>query len=261
MRPALLVALALALLCASVARADGATDVDLRFTQAEFAPANDALPPAEGWMPLALPHAWRTTHRGLDGFGWYRVRFHLDAAPRRSLALLVAKVAVTGEVRVNGSVLNPDVRFVGVDGYAGTQMTNFSLLLPVPSGLLRPGDNELLVRVQGDPLTGGFIAPMRLASHETLRGPFLLRHILQRIVPQALLALTLATLAFALIVWWRERRVSHREFVVVMALWTSLLVGYLIPVPPVTRPVLALVFATLFVAYNWALLGLLWRLS
>lgn len=251
----------LSLLWAPVAQAADITPVDLRFTQAEFVPGDDARPPADGWAALTLPHAWRKTHPKLDGFAWYRIPFDLEAAPQESLALLVEKVAVTGEFRINGSVLNPGIRFVSPDGYAGTQMTHFSLLLTVPSGLLRQGRNELLVRVQGDPLTFGDLWPMRLAPHATLRLPFLALDIRQRVVPQALLALTLATLAFSLILWWRERRVSNLPFVVAMALWAVMLGLYLTPVPPMTRFMLALVYALTFTGFNWALLHLFWRFS
>jgi signal transduction histidine kinase len=248
---------------AALAQSAAATDagIDVRFLRAEFVPSDGPAPPDAGWTALDLPHAWRSTHPKLDGFGWYRMRFELAAAPQQTLGLLVERVAVTGEFRINGSLLNPGVRFVGADGRAGTQMTNFSLLLTVPPALLRPGSNELLVRVQGDPLTFGDLAPLRLAPYETLRGDFRQREIRQRIVPQVLLTLTGATLAFALIVWWRERKVSHLRFLAVMAFWSAFVGLYLTPEPPMTRLALALTYALVFIGFNWALLDLLWRFS
>lgn len=234
---------------------------DLHFDEAEFVVSDAGEPPPDGWRAQALPDEWKLDHPQLSGIAWYRMRFTLEAPPAQALALFVPRVAVTGEFRLNGSVLNPEVRFTPPGGLIGSQMTNQAQLLTLPTGLFRVGENVLHIRVQGNTVTGGTLSAVRIGPAASLRGPWLWHHIPQRVIPQALFVLMTATLVFGLVIWWRARRAIHRHFALAMALWTTLLGCYLFPELPLTRNGLAITLILLAISSLWALLGLCWRFS
>ncbi len=76
---------------------------------------------------------------------------------------------------------------------------------------------------------------MRVGPPRLLRRQWLVREIAQQLIPQALLVLLLATLAFALAVAWRERRAANLHFVAVIALWAMLVAVDLTPSLPLSR--------------------------
>src|SRR5690606_34296818 len=105
-----LAAAALALVAAA-ANAQPDALPDFHFQAAEFVASDARTPPASGWRPVTLPDSWLRNHPSTRGIGWYRMRFHLDAVPPPGMALYVSRVSRTGQFWLNGSVLNPDVRF------------------------------------------------------------------------------------------------------------------------------------------------------
>ncbi|MFN3717048.1 MAG: ATP-binding protein [Thiobacillus sp.] len=232
---------------------------DLRFDQAEFVVSNDEVPPQSGWRPQALPDSWLHNHPGLAGIGWYRMRFKLDAMPPQAMALFVSRVAVTGQFWLNGSVLNPEARFTPPGGLIGSQMTNQSYLITLPTGLFRVGDNVLYIRVQGYAVGGDGLSVVRIGSIERLRVPWLVREIPQRIIPQALIVLLACASVFGLALWWRTRRAGDLHFTAAMALWAGLLSVYLFPDLPLTRNGLVIILTLLLITLYWALLSLFYR--
>ncbi|MDM0050490.1 sensor histidine kinase [Variovorax sp. J22R115] len=239
----------------------GLSAPELRFDRADSVVSDAREPPADGWQPTILPDVWHRSHPKLDGTVWYRIRFVLDELPAQATALFVPTVAVTGQFIFNGSVLNPQARFLQPGGPIGSQMTNQSHLMPLPLGLFRTGENELLVRVQGNPVAGGRLSVIRMGPYAELHNAWLVREIPQRVIPQALLTLMLATLVFAFIISWRQRRFENWRFVLVTALWTALLVVYLFPEMPLTECGYLLLLSFLINSFTWALLDLLWRVS
>ncbi len=70
--------------------------VDLLFDSAEFVASDAPQPPAGDWRKLPLPDDWARSHPGLEGIGWYRMRFTLDTLPEQALALYVPRVSMRG---------------------------------------------------------------------------------------------------------------------------------------------------------------------
>ena len=220
-----------------------------------------ATPPHDGWRPQRLPDSWLHNHPGSKGFGWYRIRFGLDALPPPGLALYVSRVAVTGQVWLNGSVLNPEVRFTEPDGPVGTSTSHHAYLIPLPQGLFRVGENTLHIRVQGFGVGGEGLWDVRIGEVGRLRPVWLVREIPQRIIPQALFALMAASSFFAFLVWWRDRRQRYPHFMLVMLLWTVFLAIFVLPTPPVIRSAWTTFIVVLLTVFNWALLHLFYRYS
>lgn len=233
----------------------------LRLTDAEFAPGGAGAPPGQGWTAVRLPGFFIDQPQPADSIGWLRLRFDLPAPADQPLVLLVQRVVTTAEFRLNGSLLNPGVRFLQPGGPAGTQMSNWPLWLVLSPGLLRAGPNELLVRLGGDGVLPPWISGISIGPPEALRGEFLLRDIPQRLVPQALCVLLAVALLFGLGAWWRERLALQGLMLLTAVLWLAELLLYQFPDWPLPARAMTGGVLVLWVAFHWALLALLWRLS
>jgi signal transduction histidine kinase len=181
--------------------------------------------------------------------------------PDEPRVLLVQFVVLTAELRLNGSLLNPGVRFYERGGLYGTVMHKCPHWIVLPSGLFKPGRNELMIRLKGDPVTPAWISGISIGPPDELRGEFLLREIPQRLVPQVLFVLLLAAMVFCLRVWWRERLPLQGLVLTTTVLWLGTLGIYLAPDLPVPWRLMVALVAALWIAYQWALMKLLWRLS
>lgn len=254
-------ALWLLLALAGVAQA-GVAAPEFHFTQAEFVASDSEAPPHGGWRPQSLPDSWLHSHPGLIGFGWYRMRFSLDEPPPQGMALYVSRAAPTGQFWLNGSVLNPEVRFTRPDGRIGTRTGRKPYLIPLPSGLFRTGENVLHVRLESFGVGGDGLWDVRMGDIERLRVPWLFRTIPQEVVPRVLFVLMVAGIVLGVFALWHERRTRHFLFLSVVALWTVTLGLTVMPgTLPLTRNgeyALVVVLVTLF---TWALLHLLYRYS
>jgi signal transduction histidine kinase len=231
-----------------------------RFTEAEFAASDAPVPPQSGWQPQTLPDSWLHNHPGLKGIGWYRMRFELGIPPPQGIALFIPRVASLGQFWLNGSVLNPDVRFTDRNGLAGSNPVR-THLIALPSGLLHVGENVLHVRVESYGLGGDGLWDVQVGPIEALRPAWLMREIPQRIIPQAIFLLMLVGSFFALFVSWRDRRWRNLHFALVVILWTVLLGLYVLPTPPLTVNELTLLITALLTLFYWGLLSLFYRYS
>lgn len=233
----------------------------LRLTQADFVAGEGPLPPAQGWVPGTVPEIFARQPLPAERIGWYRFSFDLAEPPSQPLVLLAQRVVTTAEFRLNGSLLNPDVRFGLAGEAAPTHMLNWPHWIVLPPGLFHAGRNELLVRLRGDAFTPAWISGLSIGPAQALRGEFLLRDIPQRQIPQALCVLLLASLLFGLRLWWRERHPLHAHLVLTAALWVLPLVMLPFTDLPLQRATQVAGVVVIWVAFHWALLLLLWRLS
>lgn len=200
------VVLALALLWAQWLTHDRDADLGREITQAQTwaapnAQALDALPPADAaWQATALPDNWKQT-RPVEPIGgvWYRVT--LDTTGLDAPAVLIPRLATSGQVRLNGSVLwdsrSRDARI--------TRSWNAPLLLRLPDGLLRSSGNELLIHVLGQPRYRTGLSAIQLAGYDTLAPRYQWRQFWQH--DGAMLSCCLALLAglMLLLTWLSDR--------------------------------------------------------
>lgn len=241
--------------------AQAETQAPLRLTHAEMAYSEGPTAPTSGWQAVELPGPFDAPSRIEVRTIWLRLSFDLDEVPTQPLALVVQRVALTAEFRLNGSLLNPGVRFEQPGGPAGTKMISWPHWFVLPSGLFRPGRNELLVRLRSDRVTPPWISGISIGEPQALRSEYLWRDIPQRQVPQALFVMLLASLVFSLRLWWRERQTLQGQVVITIVLWLALTGLYLQPDWPVSWHSMVSIISVLWIAFHWALLHLLWRLS
>ena len=138
------VVFALLLCCCAVAA--HAQRAPLTITRAEAVRSdwNAAAPPAAGWVPVTLMDQWQTRWPDHDGVVWYRLRWQQDDA-NVPTGLLLDYICMAGAVYVNGSLVGRDRSLV--EPLSRAWIAPQYYLLDAP--LLKPGQNELLVRVSG----------------------------------------------------------------------------------------------------------------
>jgi len=108
--------------------------------------ASPTFPVQDTSSVVPLPDEWARTRPGYTGAVWYRI--HFDAAQGGRDTLLGAyleRACATVEVQLNGQVL---YRAGGTDELLSRQCYE-PHMLSLPGFLLRPGDNQLDIRVTG----------------------------------------------------------------------------------------------------------------
>ncbi|MGJ7530166.1 7TM diverse intracellular signaling domain-containing protein [Variovorax sp. GB1P17] len=115
--------------------------------EAVRADASSDTPPVEGWMPLTLPdNTWPVRWPGYDGVVWYRLRWsEATGAALPPVGLALDHFSMAGAVYLNGALLDSDENLQEPLSRSWNRPRYWVLNAP----LLRPGSNELLVRVSG----------------------------------------------------------------------------------------------------------------
>jgi signal transduction histidine kinase len=245
------VACMLGWLCCALAAHPAYAQTSMRLDSADFVVSDAATPPESGWRRVALPDDWLHNHPALSGYAWYRVHFSMPARPSQPLVLYIPHLALIGEVRLNGSLLNPGVRFDAPDGQLGTTMIETPLFLVLPSGLFRVGDNVVEVRLQGSSLERSGLSRMWLAPPDQLRRTYLTRYTLQTIVPYVIVVLLVGALAFLMTYAWRQRRGYMMQIAALIAIPVVIL--YLAPPMLMTRSTLRAMRVFSTTAQYWLL--------
>jgi sialate O-acetylesterase len=123
------------------------------------------------WDQVTVPAFWETQGlKGYDGYGWYRVHFHVPASfTDKHLILLLGKVDDADETYLNGERIGRTGIFGGTENtYRNRQDHKTLRAYTIPAELLKiDGDNVLAVRVYDGWLHGGiYDGPIGLVSRE-----------------------------------------------------------------------------------------------
>ncbi len=215
--------------------------------QAEFVISDAHRPPAEGWTQVSLPDNWRERDPTLRGVAWYRIRFDLAEVPRAPQALYLPRVAVIGELWLNEAQLSTDVRF-DQPGQLGEQTVDAPFYAMLPSSALRQGQNELLVKVQGDQALRSGLSAVRFAPATVLEPIWWRQYLPQVLLPYGLIILLAAALCLAYA--YAHRRRQFRAIQIALLLGGFSLALDMVPELPMSRGdrqvVRMLVFSTVF---------------
>jgi signal transduction histidine kinase len=144
--------------------------------QAEFAAETSPAPappgPSADWQPVSLPDNWYFTRPDLRTAGWYRLRFTLETPPMRPLGLFLPKqmatrinIVVNGQ-RFGGTGSSPDPR---------VRLVQVPHAFSVPPGMLRQGENVVLLRVEGDPAFKAGLTRVHFGSADVIRDLYVQR--------------------------------------------------------------------------------------
>ncbi|MDO8420353.1 MAG: ATP-binding protein [Rubrivivax sp.] len=200
-------------------------DIRNALAAAGSGPAFPADAPA---LAVTLPDEWARTRPGFDGTLWYRVRFDAAAAgePGDLLALYIAHVCSSFEVHLNGRLL-----------HGGGRMTEplahhcqHPQLVGLPPVLVRPGLNELDIRVAGHPLVevgarqrAGGLSALSVGPQAVLAPRHAGLTALQVTAPQALGVTLLLLGSFMFVLGFIDRSESHLAYFGALAVGWALI--------------------------------------
>jgi signal transduction histidine kinase len=236
--------LALALLALQPTRAGAAPaaagsaprGVSQTISQADFCQPPgiaDALPGAScSWKTVPLAKLWKVPEPLKLSDAWYRLGFHLDSVPDRSLAMYIVSFNRTGRIFINGQPL----REIGTMHEPLPMNWNRSQYAVIPAVMLRAGDNEIEIQQRAYWWELGWLAPVRIGTEEELRPLWQRRVFWQNDLVRLLGACTGAIGVFMLGVWLGRRKdTMYFWFGCASLLWTVFSLDYfslVAPVPP-----------------------------
>jgi len=172
-------------------------------------------PPASGWTAVQLPDVW--THRWprFDGVTWYRLRWHEDG-PIVPRGLYLRDLSLAGVISLNGVELARDAHLQEPLSRSWNLPRYFRLDEP----LLRPGQNELLVRVSGLANFQPGLGAISLGPPDQLRAQYARDNLVRRSLQWVGIGIT-AMMAVLYGMLWLLRRseVSYGWFCLFCLLW------------------------------------------
>lgn len=187
--------------------AAGAAAAPALRAEAVRADAQSQVPPATGWEAVRLPDNWAPRWPDHDGVVWYRLRWDEPAgAVPASRGLRLDYVSLAALFLVNGHEIGRDRSLVE----PLSRSWNLPRYWQLDAPLLRPGENEILVRVSGLAGYQPGLGEVRIGPPAALRADFERREFWARSVHWLGLGLTVA-MAVVFGMLWLLRR-SERSY-------------------------------------------------
>lgn len=186
---------------------------------------NAKSPPVDGWTPASLPDSWSARWPAFDGVVWYRLRWSEAADPLalRPLGLLIEYVNMAGAFYLNGSLIGGDTQLVE----PLSRSWNLPRYWMVDAPLLRPGPNELLVRVSGLAAYQPGLGSVTLDATGPLKAAFRESTLTRRTLSMLGLGLTLVMGVFYGMLWLlRRSERSYGWFSLFSLLWVPYAYNY-----------------------------------
>ena len=180
----------------------------LVFERAEFTQAASVTPPREAtWREVALPDSWRKRSQTRQNYGWYRLAFSADALTVAAddltpYAIYLSRITNNAEFFLNGTTF----AISGRTGPDPEESWNTAQFYIIPSTLVKPGVNELLIRLHPDQYARPGIAQVFLGDAKALKARFDRRYFVQTAGPQMISVLLVVMAAFSITIWVNRRR-------------------------------------------------------
>lgn len=177
-----------------------------QITQAEFLKVPDLTPqqlPNAAWQTVNLPDGWRKKPTSRDVLGWYRLTVSFDpeiAALQTPISIFIPRAANNIAVFVNGTLLG-----VSGDIERGETSWNIAQHFDLPSGLLRAGSNEILVRLHPAGFGRAGLSTVYIGNEAPIRDMWERRYFLQNTAPKFVCALVFLSGLLAAWIWLKRR--------------------------------------------------------
>ncbi|MEC9361588.1 MAG: ATP-binding protein [Pseudomonadota bacterium] len=183
-----------------------------------------------GGEPVSLPDDWRGSVDRNARHAWYRLDVHVAEAPSSLWGVYLPSVNMNAEVFVNGEKIGSGGRLQPPI----SRNWNRPLYFTLPSALLHPGDNVVLVHVVSDPPGTGVLGRVYLGPDPALRGYHAKRRFLKITLPTvATLATALLGFATLLISFNRRDEPVYRWFGIGTLAWSAHNLNLFVIDPPV----------------------------
>jgi signal transduction histidine kinase len=253
---AALLALALSAGQAAAAAVEEATSARMLVDASRTPPPDQAA-----WQAVTLPDLWRKSRpQAVPAATWYRVPFTVAEDPPQVWGVFFPYLYQGGDVWLNGALLQQ------IPGNTPEVHVHWSRphLVALPAALLRPGANELWVRVATPPLGSTVRFPgVRVGPLPEVASLYDNRFFLVNITPQITAVVCLLVSLCMLFIWWRRRsEVLYGLFGVAVALWGLRTLTFVIEmIPASTWFWWRLVYHSATGGFIVAMTALAWRLA
>jgi signal transduction histidine kinase len=178
---------------------------------------NAQTPPDSGWVEVSLPDNWPRRWPRHDGVVWYRLSWN-ESAPLAARGLLIESLRMAGAISVNGVELARDDSLVE----PLSRMWNTPRYFLLAPGLLREGENVLLVRVSGEAPYGAGLGPVRIGDPAVMRAQFEDAWWTRRDLPRTYLVAGATLGCFFFVLWLMRRKESaYGWYAALQATWVA----------------------------------------
>jgi len=159
------------------------------------------------WKTLQLPDNWNLSRPGIGGVGNYRFELDLNVAPNRLWALLLPRVSNNAAVYLNGALLGEHGDFK-----ANTLIWNTPFMVTIPSGLLKPGSNEIDIKVSAKENSFGRLLPPLIGAVGAIGPRYEQLYFGQVILSEICAVFSLTMGICMLMLWWYRRDALYGWF-------------------------------------------------
>lgn len=166
----------------------------------EAGTANTLVPDDAPGIPVTLPDNWRSRPGSAPSETVYRMTFPAPSIGRPWV--YIARVRTNAEIYLNGA-------FVWSGGRMSPPLTrhaNTPFLFPLPQDLLKPGQNELRVRVAARRGANGGLSQVYVGANEPLAREYSRRMLEQNYSVYITSAIIATTSLYILFIWLETRR-------------------------------------------------------
>jgi signal transduction histidine kinase len=179
-------------------------------SSAEFLLDNSDSPPGNSapWQKLTLPDNWNLSRPNQGGFGWYRLDFNWSATTQELQSIYVRKLSMNASFYINGAFLGSG----GTFEEPVARHWNRPLFFSIPPAFLKPGRNELQVRLWGYPNNRAGLDQIEVGSYTELHPKYERRYFIQTMLPQLCNIVVLSQGLIALAIWARRRAEAYYVF-------------------------------------------------
>lgn len=211
------------------------TDCRPRITAIQVAPeapatgAGAASPPAQGWLPVALPDMWTDRWPEHSQAVWYRIDWELPCDPAQApVAMATGGFSLAGEVFSNHDLLWRDLHLAEPMSRSWN-MPRYWLL---PASSLQRGSNIIWLRTHSVPHISPGLWDTRLGPPAEIHAWYVARDWLQRKVPMLNITITGVLGLIFLFFWLLRRREGSAGWFATMSLtWIVFMSNFLITTP------------------------------
>jgi signal transduction histidine kinase len=212
------------------------------------------------WKAVTLPDLWRKSRpKVVPTASWYRIRFEHAPGDGQPWGVLFPYLYEGGQIWLNGALL-ATIQESSAQSHVRWARPH---LVSLPPALLRPGDNELQVRVQPAPDGSLRFPRVRVGTMQELAPLHDAHFFWASITPQITAVVCLLVSLSVLYIWWRQRgEVMYGLFGLAVGLWGIRTLTFVVEVVPTSAwPFWRLLVHSATGGFIVAMTVLAWRLA
>jgi signal transduction histidine kinase len=227
----------------------------IKFTQAEVALIDNSSNPTQqrNWQAAHFPDIWKLSHPNFHGTAWYRLHFNFNSDPNKVHALYIVRLSMNCEVYLNGVKIGDG----GSSAEPVSRNWNRPLLFVIPPSVLKPSNNDLLIKVTAPQYTQGMLYPPEIDRLENLQPRYDDAKFVRITLNQTASLLIIGIGLLMLSLWWRRKKDSaYGLFGLAALIWALQSLNFYI-----TKPLFSTALWEIFINASFEIIGALWLIS